>query len=254
MYTQYRAINTQQLLPYPEAVLPRDGASWYVNPLTALGMVEYMRLDGHSAIVHTAAASQLGQMLVKICADEGIPLVNIVRRDEHVELLKGLGAQYALNSTSETFDEDLKAAIAETKASIAFDATGGGTLAARILVAMEQGAVAGGAEMNAYGSTVFKQVYLYGGLNFREPLTFTPSWIKAGFNWAFGGFFLGNVLKRVGGERVKELFGRVGAEITTTFKTTYTQEVSLEEMLEPENLQTFATQATGAKFLVNPSK
>eukprot|EP00658_Telonema_sp_P-2_P004385 TRINITY_DN11642_c0_g1_i5.p2 TRINITY_DN11642_c0_g1~~TRINITY_DN11642_c0_g1_i5.p2 ORF type:complete len:285 (+),score=83.52 TRINITY_DN11642_c0_g1_i5:241-1095(+) len=144
MYTQYRAVSTQQLLPYPEGVTARQGASWYVNPLTALGMVEYMRMDGHSAIVHTAAASQLGQMLVKICLAEGIGLVNIVRREEHVELLKGLGATHVLNSTSDDFDEQLGAAVAETKATVAFDATGGGTLAAQILVALEKGAVAGG--------------------------------------------------------------------------------------------------------------
>jgi len=253
MYAEYRAVEADKVLPLPEGVVPRDAASWFVNPMTALGMVEYMRLDGHKGIVHTAAASQLGQMLTKLCVQQEIPLVNIVRRDEHIELLKGLGAKWVLNMKSDTFDKDLAVAISEANATVAFDATGGGTLAAQILAAMEAGIKLSGVEASWYGTDVFKQVYVYGLLDVQNPITFTPSWMSAGFNWAMGGFILGSVLKRVGTERTKELFGLVGAGITTTFKTTYTAEISMEQMLEPEMLKAYAAQTTGEKYVVNPS-
>jgi len=253
MYTQYRVMGADKVLPLPEGTEPRQAASWFVNPLTALGMVETMRLDKHTAIVHTAAASQLGQMLVKLCIQQSIPLVNIVRRDEQAELLKGIGAQYVLNSSSDSFDQDLAAAIAETNATIAFDATGGGTLAPQILAAMEAGAKAAGAEANWYGTDTYKQVYVYGGLD-KSPLTFTPSWFSAGFNWSVGGFLLNHVLKRVGPERTKELYGQVAAGLATTFSTTYTAEVSFQELLLPDVIQLVAAQATGQKYLLNPNK
>jgi len=253
MYTQYRVMSADKVLPLPEGVEPRQAASWFVNPLTALGMVETMRLDQHTAIVHTAAASQLGQMLVKLCIQQSIPLVNIVRRDEQVELLKGLGAKYVLKSSSDSFDQDLAAAIAETNATIAFDATGGGTLAPQILAAMEAGAKAAGAEANWYGTDTYKQVYVYGGLD-KSPLTFTPSWFSAGFNWSVGGFLLNHVLKRVGPERTKEMYGQVAAGLTTTFSTSYSAEVSFQELLLPDVVQSIAAQATGQKYLLNPNK
>jgi NADPH:quinone reductase len=203
--------------------------------------------------VHTACARQLGQMLVKLCVQQDIPLVAIVRRDEHVELLKGLGAKFVLNSKSETFDKDLAQAIADTNATIGFDATGGGTLVPQILSAMETGAKIAGAEASWYGTDVLKQIYVYGLLD-RTPLTFTPSWISAGFNWSVGGFLLHNVLKRVGPKRTMELYGQVAAGLTTTFKTSYSAEVSLEEMIEPDTLRAYAAQRTGEKYLVNPNK
>jgi len=254
MYAQYRAVDADKVLVLPEGVSSKDAASWFINPLTALGMVEYMRLDGHKGIVMTAAASQLGQMLTKLCVQQEIPLVNIVRRDEHIKLLQGLGAKWVLNSKSETFDQDLAVAISETNATVAYDATGGGTLAAQILSAMEVGAKLSGAEASWYGTDVFKQVYVYGGLDAKNPLTFSPSWMTAGFNWALGGFLLWNVLKRVGPERTKELYQIVGEGIMTTFKTTYTCEVSLEEMLEPDTLRAYAAMTTGEKYVLNPNK
>ena len=253
MYTQYRAVDADKVLPLPENVEPVQAASWFVNPLTALGMVETMRLDGHTAIVHTAAASQLGQMLVKLCNEQDIALINIVRRDEQVELLKGIGAKYVLNSRNESFNQELAAAIAETGATIAFDATGGGTLAAQILSAMEAGAKQAGAEASWYGTDTYKQVYVYGGLD-KAPLTFTPSWFSAGFHWSVGGFLLNHVLKRVGPQRTMELYQQVAAGLTTTFSTTYTAVVSLEEALSPDALKTFAAQSTGQKYLINPNK
>ena len=249
MYSEYRLMKVSQCLPMNEGVTAKEGASCFVNPLTALGMVETMRQEGHSALVHTAAASNLGQMLVKICLKDNVPLVNIVRKDEHVELLKGIGAQCALNSTSPDFMADLVAVLTETDATLGFDATGGGVLAGQILTAMEaaQGAKMG--EFSRYGSTTYKQVYIYGGLD-RSPTTLNRSF---GMAWGLGGWLLTPFLQKIGVDAANALRQRVADEITTTFASAYTAEISLSQMLEEQHLMTYAKQATGEKYLVVPS-
>ena len=249
MYSEYRLMKVSQCLPMNEGVTAKEGASCFVNPLTALGMVETMRQEGHTALVHTAAASNLGQMLVKICLKDNVPLVNIVRKDEHVDLLKGIGAQHALNSTSPNFMADLVAVLTETDATLGFDATGGGVLAGQILTAMEaaQGAKMG--EFSRYGSTTHKQVYIYGGLD-RSPTTLNRSF---GMAWGLGGWLLTPFLQKIGVDAANALRQRVADEITTTFASAYTAEISLAQMLEEQHLMTYAKQATGEKYLVVPS-
>jgi len=249
MYSEYRLMKVSQCLPMNEGVTAKEGASCFVNPLTALGMVETMRQEGHTALVHTAAASNLGQMLVKICLKDNVPLVNIVRKDEHVELLKGIGAQHALNSTSPDFMAALVAVLTETDATLGFDATGGGVLAGQILTAMEaaQGAKMG--EFSRYGSTTYKQVYIYGGLD-RSPTTLNRSF---GMAWGLGGWLLTPFLQKIGVDAANALRQRVADEITTTFASAYTAEISLAQMLDEQHLMTYAKQATGEKYLVVPS-
>ena len=250
MYSQYRCVNAASCFVMNEGVTSAESASCFVNPLTALGMVETMRLENHSALVHTAAASNLGQMLIKICLDEDVPLVNIVRKEEHVAMLTDLGAKYVCNSSKETFMQDLVKALVETGATIGFDATGGGKLAGQILTAMEIAANQTATEYNRYGSNTFKQVYIYGGLD-RSPTTLNRAF---GFSWSLGGWLLTPFIGRVGPERFEELKQKVADEIKTTFASHYTKEISLAEVLQPENIEVYAKQATGEKYLVNPSK
>lgn len=249
MYSQYRSVPAAMCLVLHDGTTPKEGASCFVNPLTALGMVETMRDEGHTALVHTAAASNLGQMLVKICNSDGVDLVNIVRKQEQVDLLKSLGAKYVCNSSEPTFMQDLIAALAETRATIAFDATGGGTLASQILTAMEAAANQG-ANYSRYGSNTFKQVYIYGGLD-RSPTTLNRSF---GMSWALGGWLLTPYLAKVGQEAANRLRQRVADEIKTTFASHYTQEVSLAETLSLESIATYGKQATGEKYLICPHK
>ena len=248
MYSQYRAVDARACLVLPDGATARDGASSFVNPLTALGMTETMRREGHSALVHTAAASNLGQMLVKLCQKDGIPLVNIVRKPEQEELLKSLGAEHVLNSTSPTFDADLVTALTATKATLAFDATGGGTLASQILNAMEEAANATAAEYSRYGSSVHKQVYIYGALD-TSPTVLTRNF---GMAWGLGGWLLTPFLANAGAETIGRLRARVAAELTTTFASSYTREVSLAGMLQPAAFNEYVKRATGEKFLVTP--
>ena len=250
MYSQYRCLPAKQVLPFPEGTTPADGASWFVNPLTSLGMVETMRLEGHKALVHTAAASNLGQMLQKVCLADDVPLVNIVRKPEQVELLRGIGAPHVCNSSEPTFMKDLTDALIETGATLAFDAIGGGTLAGQILTCMEAAASATGAPYSPYGSTTHKQVYIYGGLD-RSPIVLTRSF---GMAWGVGGWLLFPFLQRIGPEGVQKLQARVAAEIKTTFASHYTREVSLAEALTLEAIAVYGKQATGEKFLLNPNK
>jgi NADPH:quinone reductase len=248
MYSQYRAVDASACLVLPEGATARDGASSFVNPMTALGMTETMRREGHSGLVHTAAASNLGQMLVKLCEQDGIPLVNIVRKPEQEELLKSLGATHVLNSTSPSFATDLVEALKATSATLAFDATGGGTLASQILNAMEQAANATAAEYSRYGSTVHKQVYIYGGLD-TGPTVLTRGF---GMAWGVGGWLLTPFIQSAGAETFGRLRARVAAELTTTFASNYTREVSLAGMLRPEAFNEYVKRATGEKFLVTP--
>ena len=250
MYSQYRCVNAASCFVMHEGVTSAESASCFVNPLTALGMVETMRLENHSALVHTAAASNLGQMLIKICLDEDVPLVNIVRKEEHVEKLNSLGAKFVCNSSKDTFIQDLVNALVETGATIGFDATGGGKLAGQILTAMEVAANQTATDYNRYGSNTFKQVYIYGGLD-RSPTTLNRAF---GFSWSLGGWLLTPFIGRIGPERFEELKQKVADEIKTTFASHYTKEISLEEVLQPDNINVYSKQATGEKYLVNPNK
>ncbi len=249
MYSQYRCIKAKQCLVLPEGTTPAEGASCFVNPLTALGMVETMRLEGHKALVHTAAASNLGQMLQKVCLADGIDLVNIVRKPEQVEILKGIGAKYICNSSDPDFMESLISALAETGATIAFDATGGGKLASQILTAMEAAANRTATEFSRYGSTTHKQVYIYGGLD-RGVTELSRGF---GMAWGVGGWLLTPFLQKIGFDEAQKLRERVAAEVKTTFASSYVAEVSLAEALTLEAIGTYGKQATGEKYLINPN-
>jgi len=250
MYTQFRCIKAVACLVLPAGTTPAEGAGWFVNPLTALGMVGTMRAEGHKALVHTAAASNLGQMLVKICLKDNVPLVNIVRKAEHVALLKGLGATHVCNSSAPSFMDDLTDALAATGATVAFDAVGGGKLAGQILTAMEAAINRTAKEYSRYGSTTHKQVYIYGGLD-RGPTEFTRTF---GAAWGIGGWLLTPFLQKIGFEATQKLRERVAAEIKTTFASTYTKRVSLAEALSLDEIAVYAKQATGAKYLIEPNR
>lgn len=248
MYAQYRTISAAACLELPDGARAADGAASFVNPMTVLGMIETMRMEGHSALVHTAAASNLGQMLNKLCVEEKIPLVSIVRSPAQAELLRTAGALYVCDSSSDTFTADLIAALKATSATIAFDAIGGGTLASKILTGMEVAASAG-AQFSRYGSSVHKQVYIYGGLD-RGPTELTRGF---GMAWGVGGWLLTPFLAKVGLEKTMELRGRVAAGLTTIFASRYTDQVTLAGALQPEAIAVYGRQATGQKYLVTPN-
>ena len=250
MYTQYRCIKAAQCLVLPPGTTPAEGASWFVNPLTALGMVATMRAEGHTALVHTAAASNLGQMLNRICREDGVPLVNIVRKTEHVALLKGLGASHVCNSSAPSFADDLIEALAATGATIAFDAVGGGKLAGQILTAMEAAINRTAKEYSRYGSATHKQVYIYGGLD-RGPTEFTRTF---GQYWSMGGWLLTPFLQKIGFKAAQKLRERVAAEIKTTFASTYTKRITLAEALRLQEIAIYSKQATGEKYLIEPNR
>lgn len=250
MYCQYRCVNVFQALALEEGTTAAQGASCFVNPLTSLAMVETMRAEGHKALVHTAAASNLGQMLNRICINEGVELVNIVRKQEQEEILKALGAKIICNSSSDNFYVDLTDALVQTGATIAFDATGGGKLGSDILSCMEVAAARSMTTYNRYGSDVYKQLYIYGGLD-RSPTVLSRNF---GFSWGVGGFLLTPFLQKVGMEKAMELRAKVAAEIKTTFASNYTSEVSLAETLSLEAISVYSKQATGEKFLILPQK
>lgn len=250
MYAQYRTLKVRECLPLPEGTTPAEGASCFVNPLTALGMTETMRREGHKALVHTAAASNLGQMLNKICIKDGIPLVNIVRSKEQAEILRKIGAKYVVDSSAPSFLADLTDALVETGATIAFDAIGGGKLAGDILNCMEAAINKTAKEYSRYGSNVHKQVYVYGALDVR------PIELPRGFGmaWGVGGWLLFPFLMKIGQADAAKLRQRVVDELKTTFASHYTKVVSLAEALDPANIAVYAKRATGEKFLIAPNK
>jgi NADPH2:quinone reductase len=250
MYAQYRCIATEQCLVLPEGATPADGASSFVNPLTALGMVETMRREGHSALVHTAAASNLGQMLNRICLKDGIALVNIVRRQEQADLLKAMGAAHVCIAGSPSFLQDLTEALAATGATIAFDATGGGKLAGQILGCMEAALNRKVKEYSRYGSSTLKQVYIYGGLD-TGPTEFNRNF---GMAWGMGGWLVFTYLQKLEVGTVDAFKQRVAAEIKTTFASHYAKEISLAEVLDLDMIAGYNQRATGEKYLINPSK
>ena len=249
MYTQYRRIPVRDCIVLPNEATAPEGASLFVNPLTALGFVETMRAEGHKAIVHTAAASNLGQMLVRICQSDGIPLVNIVRSAEQENLLRQLGATYVVKSSDPDFLSDLEEAIAATGATIGFDAIGGGKLAGQILMAMEKVASRNLDGYNRYGSNTFKQVYIYGALD-PGPTVFNRTF---GFSWSVGGWLVFPFLQKAGAETVQRLRARVADEFRTTFTSRYTDTISLKDALKPEIVGAYERKGTGMKFLINPS-
>ena len=253
MYSQYRCVPAANCLVMEEGTSPAEAASSFVNPLTALAFIETMKMENHTAIVHTAAASNLGQMLVKICKDDDIPLVNIVRKQEQVDLLKDIGAEHICNTSDPDFMESLVSALVATGATLGFDATGGGNngeLPGQILAAMEVAANKMAKEYSRYGSDTYKQVYIYGGLD-QSPTILKRSY---GMSWGLGGWLLTPMIGRIGMEKFQAMRARVAKEIKTTFASTYANEVSFEEMLQPETIKSYAKQATGQKYLVNPQK
>lgn len=250
MYSQYRLLKAVECQPLPEGTTAAEGASWFVNPLTALGMTETMKREGHKALVHTAAASNLGQMLVKICNEDGIPLVCIVRKPEQARLLKGIGAKHVVDSSAPTYFEDLTQALVETGATIAFDATGGGKLANQILTAMEIALNKTAKEYSRYGSTTHKQVYIYGRLD-PSNLELTRNY---GMAWGVGGWLLTPFLQKIGRPEQVRLRERVVNGLKTTFASHYTKTVSLAEALDPRNIAIYGKPSTGAKYLIDPSR
>ncbi|MAK60884.1 MAG: NADH oxidase [Ponticaulis sp.] len=249
MYSEYRVLNVAQCLLLPDDVTPREGASCFVNPLTALSFPETMRMEGHKALVHTAAASNLGQMLNKICIADGIDVVNIVRKPEQEDILREIGAKYIINSSSPTFMEDLIDALVETGATLGFDAIGGGPLAGQIVTCMEAALNKTAKEYSRYGSTQHKQVYIYGRLDMGQ--TILPPGV--GMAWGVGGYLLTPFLQKIGNEGRERLRARVIRELKTTFASHYTQEISLKDALNPDTLKAYNAKATGEKYLINPS-
>ena len=250
MYAEYRVAKVADLLVTKEGTTSVQAASAFVNPLTALGMIATLRREGHTALVHTAAASNLGQMLHRLCINEGVGLVNVVRGRAQAQVLKDIGAKHVVESTGPTFMEDLIAAINATEATLAFDAVGGGKLASQILTAMEAVQSKKLAAYNRYGSTVHKQVYIYGGLDIGP----TELGRAFGMAWGVGGWLLPNFLSKAGPDAAKQLRERVAEELTSTFASRYTQTISLQEALRPEVIAAYHRRATGEKYLITPDK
>jgi NADPH:quinone reductase-like Zn-dependent oxidoreductase len=251
MYAQVRKLKASSVVPLPEGATSADGAAMFVNPLTALAFVETMRAEGHKAIVHTAAASNLGQMLQKICLADGVPLVNIVRSAAQAKILTDIGATHVLDRTAPDFREKLVDAIAETGATIAFDAIGGGTLGGQIVQAMEQAANRTAGAYSRYGSETFKQLYIYGALDLSPTVL---NRLAYGFHWSVGGFLLTPFMQKAGPEVVGRMRKRVVDELTTTFASHYTARVGLAEALTPDVLRAYERKATGEKYLIEPNR
>jgi NADPH2:quinone reductase len=248
MYSQYRVLHVAQCQPLPQGTTPEQGASWFVNPLTALGMLETMRLEGHTALIHTAAASNLGQMLQKICLKDGVNLINIVRKPEQAAILRGIGATHVYDSSAPDFMKQLIEGCTATGATLAFDAIGGGNLAGQLLTAMEVAASRKEGAYSRYGSSTHKQVYIYGGLD-RSPTLLQRSF---GMAWGLGGWLLTPFMQKAGAETAARMRERVANELTTTFASHYTARVSLAQALEPSAILEYGKQATGSKYLITP--
>jgi NADPH:quinone reductase-like Zn-dependent oxidoreductase len=246
-YSQYCLADAGLCLPLG-SLSSEQGASAFVNPMTVLGFVETARMEQQGAIIHTAAASNLGQMLIKVCHEDNIPLVNIVRRQEHVGLLKDLGANHVINSSDDDFIDQLCAAISETNAYCGFDPIGGGHAVDNCFKAMERVAASKMTEFSRYGSDQAKKMYIYGRLDF-GPTLLTPSY---GFGWTLSGWLLTPFLQKAGLETLLRMRERVLDGLSTTFASTYKRKVSLEEMLTREAVLDYRTMKTGEKYLVTP--
>ncbi|MDQ0250401.1 NADPH:quinone reductase-like Zn-dependent oxidoreductase [Sphingomonas kyeonggiensis] len=250
MYAQYRKIAARDCIVLPEGATAADGASMFVNPLTALSMVETLRMEGHKALVHTAAASNLGQMLNRICIADNVPLVNIVRSEAQAAILREIGAKYIVDSSAPDFREKLTDAITETGATLAFDAIGGGRIVNTILHAMEAAINRTATAYSRYGSATWKQVYVYGMLD-TSPMELDRGY---GLAWGVSGFLVTPFLMKLGLEGTLRLRARVVAELTTTFASHYTNTISLAEALDPKVVEAYAKKATGEKYLIDPSR
>lgn len=248
MYAQYRVVKATDCLLLPQGVTARQGASALINPLTALGMLETLRREGHTALVHTAAASNLGQMLNRLCLEDQVPLINIVRTPAQVALLKQQGARHVLDSSSPTFESDLLAVLIDTGATLAFDAIGGGTMAGTLLRGMEKALNARTATFSRYGSPVHKQVYTYGVL---DP---GPKVLEGnmGMAWGVGGWLMTWFYETLDPARVLQLRERVASGLTSTFASHYTSQISLSDALLPEMIRAYSQRTTGEKFLICP--
>ncbi len=249
MYRTHRVMPAMMCVPLPEGAAAKEGASLFVNPMTAQGFINTMRAEGHEGLVHTAAASNLGQMLAKLCVKDNIPLVAIVRSDAQKKILTDLGVTHVLDSTKDDFMPSLVDALAETGATLGFDAIGGGKLASYILTAMEQAAAKRGAEFSVYGSTVHKQVYIYGRLDTGETILGGG----LGLYWGVGGWLLTPHLEQVGMERMMEMRMYSVEERNGIFNSEYSSEISLLDMIDPAIAKGYEKKATGEKVLVNPS-
>jgi len=247
-YAKHQIVEAADCLVLPEGLSARDGAAAFINPLTALGMVETMRREGHSALIHTAAASNLGQMLVRLCRKDGVPLVNIVRSAEQVTLLRDLGAEYVVDSSAPDFVNALVVAIETTGATLAFDAIGGGTMASTVLSAMEAVQIRKLATYSRYGSPVHKQIYIYGVLDPR------PKVLDGQFGtaWSVGGWLMSWFYNKIGTADAARLRQRVADELRTTFASRFTAELSLQEALSLQAILAYSRRATGAKYLITP--
>ena len=248
-YCQYRLARAADCVALPQGATAAEAAAWFINPMTALGMVETMRQEGHTALVHTAAASNLGQMLNRLCLADGIGLVNVVRRPEQAHMLRAAGAQHVVVSSAPSYEAALTDAIAAVGATLAFDAIGGDGGPSTILNAMEAVQSRQATAFSRYGSAVHKQVYVYGVLD-PGPITLHRGF---GFAWGVGGWLVTNFLGRIGPERTQALKERVMAELKTTFASRYTREITLAEALDPEILAAYYRRATGEKYLINPA-
>ena len=249
MYAQVRCVGVDACVPLPDGTPAEAGAAAFVNPLTALCFLETMRREGHRALVNTAAASNLGQMLVRLCAADGVPLVNIVRSPDQVRLLQELGARHVIDSSSPAFLRDLTEAVFATGATIAFDAIGGGKLVGQILACMEAAQGRSATSYSRYGSAVHKQVYIYGALDPRP----TELVRNFGLAWGVGGWLVTPWMQKIGAEAAGGLRRRVARELTTTFASRYSHRVTLAGALQLDNLRAYAKRATGAKFLITPN-
>ena len=250
MLSRHRVVKSSDALVLPDGTVPAKGAAALINPLTLLAMIETMREEGHSALVHTAAASSLGQMLNRVCIEDGILLVNVVRRPEQVSLLTSQGALSVCDSGSASFIRDLDDAVAAVGATLAFDALGGGPLASQILSAMERACSADEAEYRRYGSTILKQVYFYGGLDSR-PTHLDRSY---GMAWAVGGWLVFEKLRRMAPSTLAAMKARIISGLDTTFATKFAAEISFTDLMHEDYLKLIARRSTGEKFLINPKR
>jgi NADPH2:quinone reductase len=249
MYAQYRCVPVSECLLLREGTTPAEGASSVINPFTALGMVATMRHEKHTALVHTAAASNLGQMLNQLCLAEGIGLVNIVRKPQQAQVLRSQGAVHVCDSSSAHFLRELTDALAATGATLAFDATGGGTLAGQILTCMEAALARKAVGYSRYGTATHKQVYLYGSLD-TGATQFNRSF---GMAWGIGGWLVFSYLAKLEPALLEGFKLRVAAELKTTFASHYTRQVSLAQALSLDQIAVYGKRATGEKYLIVPA-
>ena len=250
MYRTHRVLDVRRVMPLPEGAAAAEGASLFVNPMTVQAFLTTMRDEGHEALIHTAAASNLGQMLAKLCGKEGVPLVAIVRREAQRKLLLDLGVPHVVDSSTETFFDDLVAAIAATNATLCFDAVGGGHLANTVLTAMEMAQRARGVRADLYGTPVHKQLYQYGRLD----VSATKLTGGYGMYWGVGGWLLTPRLHALGRQRTRAMQQFAIDERNGIFASDYARTVGLLDLLDPDTMRSIDRKGTGGKALVDPSR